>query len=54
MKRIVMLVAVVVMAVVLSGCCMFGGKCGCRGEGQKKGCCGTKSAKSCAPVEKAK
>jgi len=44
MKKIVMWVAVVVMAVVLSGCCMFSGKCGCGG----------KDGKSSAPTEKAK
>jgi hypothetical protein len=49
MKKIAMLVAVAVMAVVLSGCCMFGGKCGC-GGGKKPTCCG----KSSAPVEKTK
>ena len=48
MKRIVMCVAVIVMAVILSGCCMFGGKCGCKGEKKPTSC------RKSVPTEKAK
>lgn len=50
MKRISMWVAVGVMTVVLSGCCMFGGKCGSCGGGEKKAA----GSKCCAPTEKVK